>query len=81
VETSARVKRRGRTGPGTGSPGDELAHYRHEGTGAGAVESAVRAAGSYPTQGGGTRAGARASRAVRRAEAARAAGSRSERRV
>ena len=42
---------------------DELVHYRHDLAAAGVVESAVRAAGGFPTQGGGTRVAALPSRA------------------
>ena len=42
---------------------DELVHYRHDLADAAGVESAVRAAGGFPTQGGGTRVAALPSRA------------------
>ena len=42
---------------------DELVHYRHDRAVFGVVESAVRAAGGFPTQGGGTRVAALPSRA------------------
>jgi hypothetical protein len=53
-------------GAGTTGPVDELARYRHDSPSVGDVESAVRAAGGFPTQGGGTRESARANHALRR---------------
>jgi hypothetical protein len=53
-------------GAGAGRPVEELARYRHDSPSVGDVESAVRAAGGFPTQGGGTRESARANHALRR---------------
>jgi hypothetical protein len=51
-------------------PVDEMAHNWHESTDRGAVESAVRAAGGFPTQGGEMRVDA----AIRRACSGRVTG-------
>lgn len=48
---------------------DELVRYRHDLAAADAVESAVRAEGSIPTQGGGTRVIALSSHAQQTVEA------------
>ena len=47
------------------APVDEVSRNRRSSATAATVESAVRAAGGFPTQGGGTRAGARARCGIR----------------